>query len=492
MTRTSWCTGPCYVEEFHPKTEEPIGRWKIETWRSAELGVAVWRLVNVKNQLVAMELKKGDGPYTFYQRGSRQTSVAGVTQRANHLSMPEDFARLVPSAEGFRPLLSNGAPLEIDETPNEDVLKYSGGGAGAEGALVRASLSLDRDTHHAHEETLFAWVTQSDAPSKAPELREFRCTETTYQVLSTQAINRSVFLPDSEFATKPTLVSTPRVEASTQLELSVFDQLLRVNDTFGEQLTLSRTSKGTLLIRGAVEDSSRKNQILGALGSIAKDPFVQFDITATPPDAAQTGRPTHSIVQDVLITQGSISVDSELRSYLERGSPVPEDELDHQVSLFANETLDRSSLIRSEAMALRAITERFRLTRLETMDPAAQAELRNIVKSHAMTLQASLRMLHDQLAPVFSNTSSEANTAGNEVDVAGDPELVEAVNRLQDSCITIDDAINHSFTLSADTMPLAPVNSVAFWETMNKANLLAQSLVRFRTISAADRQRRPQ
>jgi len=90
---------------------------------------------------------------------------------------------------------------------------------------------------------------------------------------------------------------------------------------------------------------------------------------------------------------------------------------------------------------------------------------------------------------VFSNTSLEANNVASEIDGLSDTELVETVKRLQDSCMTIDDAINHSFTLSADTVPLAPVNSVAFWDTMNTANLLAQSLVRVGTISAGEQQR---
>jgi len=478
-----------YVEEFHPKTREPIGRWKIETWQSAELGEAVWRLVNVKNQLVASEWKKGDGPYTFRRRGSDKSLAVSTTQSADHLVMPDDFVRLVPSAEGFQRLLSSDTPLEIEKTADEDVLKYSDGRASTEGAFVRASLGLDHHTHHAHAQTLFVWVTESDAPTEGPELREFRCTETSYQLLSPQTVNRSVFLPDTEFATQPTPVTTPLVEASAQFELIVLDQLLRANDTFGEQLTLSRTKKGRLLIRGAVETNTRENQILEALGSIVKDPLVQIAITVMPPDSPHAEPPQNSIVQEVVINQQTIPVDFELRSYLKRGGPIAKDDLDHQIFLFANETLDRSSRVRSRAMALGEITERFPPARLETIDPAARAELRKIVKSHAMALQASLRMLHDELEPVFSHTSLEANNVASEIDGLSDTELVETVKRLQDSCMTIDDAINHSFTLSADTVPLAPVNSVAFWDTMNTANLLAQSLVRVGTISAGEQQR---
>jgi hypothetical protein len=263
--------------------------------------------------------------------------------------------------------------------------------------------------------------------------------------------------------------------ATTELEVEMLEKLNRVNAFLGEQLSLTRTSQGTLLVSGIVETSERKSEILRSIGDVAKNPAIKIDVSTVAEvqkhqKAASVGNTT---IQNVEVAQNTLPVDAELRSYLSRGRGLAGQQLEQEIEQLSRRVLVHSSRARSHALALKQIAERFSPADLEAMDPAARTRWRALIKEHANFFHRELEQLRQELGAIFPGSAVRSSA---DIEIASDQDIARAAKRLFELASITDDGLRHSFSLSTEQNTNAPVKTAQFWRSFSSAESLAAKI----------------
>jgi anti-sigma factor RsiW len=314
--------------------------------------------------------------------------------------------------------------------------------------------------------------------------REYEITELDFQVVSLGALDAAVFadratatlppVPAPSLSPTPTPVaSLPSPVASAGLEVEVLERLNQANALLGEQVTLTRTSEGKLVVEGIVETDARKREILEALKTVGGNPAVKLEVGTVAEAQARRAQsePRKVTVQDAQVAQQTIPVETELRNYFSTARGLSGERLEQEIQRFSSQICSRSSRARSHALALKQIAERFTPAQLQTLDQATRSRFSALLVEHAQGYGSELEKLRQQLQPIFPLASS--GTAAAKDKITGDEDLIRAINRLFELAATNDEALCLSFSLSTDAVKEVVVRKQEFWRSVGVAESLA-------------------
>jgi hypothetical protein len=343
---------------------------------------------------------------------------------------------------------------------------------------------LSRADLHATEQTLI--VRQGD------DVREFRFLEASFERRAPSTVAPKVFEPEPELLgesltrrsgdartlteSSPSLpVAESPAAASAALEMEVLRQLDQAGAFYGEQLSLSRTPDGQLVVQGVVDSAKRKGEIRQALASFLKNPAVRFEVE-TAEEAQQkqarqarrgnVGSPSVSSVE--VEQERATPADGDLRTYFS-GNRLSGAQLEQEVRRFSDRALAHARQARRHALALKQIVERFSVEDLRTMDDSSRQLWRALIDQHARSIQQETESLRRELEPIFFPGESRGGGGGGN---AGDIAL--AAKQLFEIAVSNDDLVRRSFTLGSSGSPA--VKSPQFARSLTSAINLAAAI----------------
>jgi hypothetical protein len=241
-----------------------------------------------------------------------------------------------------------------------------------------------------------------------------------------------------------------------------------------DQITVARTPEGRLRIDGIVETVQRKNELIHALASVSNHPAVSIAIE-TIAEASKRQRPTPTgplEVQHVDIAKSSMPIESDLRRYFS-AIGIPSDQLDTEISRFADRVMRRSLKARLYARTLRQTLNRFSPEDLRTLTPEARQKLLALIREQAISLQRETAALSSDLRAVVLEVDS---SAVEQFEIASDADLFRAVNRLGELVSQMDEAVRVSFSISSDGSTAAPIKAPQFWRLLKSTESLAAKI----------------
>jgi hypothetical protein len=329
------------------------------------------------------------------------------------------------------------------------------------------------------------------------QLREFTFTETVFERQTLSDVAPKIFEPEpeltgndnesgkpgnadkiSESARPPVFVSP--VKATAEDEVEVLRLLNDAGVFMRDQVSVSRTPKGQLVVAGIVETDERKKQIVGVLAPMTQSRPIRVEVESVAEvlqrqQARATAAPV--TVESGQVTETQIPVDAELRQFLSRTKGLSGEQLDNEVRQFGERMLARSNQARLQVLALKPVIERFSSEELQALTPDARNKWRSIVIERVRSFAAETAALRRELAPLFPMLSGTAGSSG-EFDLSSDADLVRAVRQLMQLAAANDEAIRRSFAISASGGKSAPVRTTQFWNSFVTAESLANNISR--------------
>ena len=346
--------------------------------------------------------------------------------------------------------------------------------------MLQAKLVLSRDDLHAVEETLL--VQQGD------DVRAYRISETSFERRPQSAVAPAVFEPEPELLsemirdestkTKDTARSTTVIQPATPvvataaLEVEVLQLLNQANAFMGEQLSVTHTPEGKLLVSGLVETTERKAELLRALSTVRDNSAVRIEIEtvaeALNREGPKSSGPKNSgsvTVNRVEATEGTSAAYSDLKQKFS----------DDEARRFADRVMSRSRQARRHALALKQLAERFSLSDLQTLSESDHARWISLLREHAREFQRETEELSRELRQVFPAQAGEPASGST---IVGDAEIQETVRRLYELSVAFDESVRKSFALSAEASAVAPVKSSEFWRALRDSEGLAANIAK--------------
>lgn len=454
-----------------------IRRSRIEIWQSAEKGITARRLYDEHGQLVAGDWRRRDGVQTLYHHRSRpQLQLLPEKRAAGQLSFSDVWLQDV-SAKGFSQLIGNPEGGGVEELPTAYRISYT---ADNNSELVGATLLLSRADLRAIEETLVI--------RRGSDVREYHFKEATFERHSPSAVAPRVFEPEQELlgseaetrrlgdaetnnSTPDTLNPAP-VIATAELEVEVLRLLSQAGADMGEQISVARTPEGKLHVRGLVETTERKNEILRNLSPVATNAAVSIDIKTVAEALKQQpkNRPSGAVtVENVQSGDNVNSAQMELRRYFAAKDPSRADE---QARRFADQMVYRSSLAMRHAWALKRLLNQFSADQLRTLAPESRAKWLTLIRTHAREFEQETKLLRQQLQSIFGVGSLDAS---DEINVLDDQTLASAVTRLF-ALGSSNDAVIRSTFMSTESGTASGIKSAQFWRSLKSAEAQAAKI----------------
>lgn len=478
------------LEERRAATGELVSRRRIEVWQSAAHAVTARRLYDEHGRLLAGEWDAADGTRTVYRRGARPEKRPAGPRDADSLPSLEDVWTLEPSAKIFEALVGRADASSVEDRADSYLINYRGGSPAAPGRLAGASLVIDRAGLRPTQLSLVVRV--------EGEAREYRFREASLERRPAADVPPSVFEPDRELVGATTARGTPspptptyaasevsapaapaNLVAPAQLEVDVLDLLGGIGADLGQEVIVTRTPAGPLRVEGVVGTQGRKAEILRALAPVAHDPAVEIRIETVEEAQERSLREQSSakgrqsaVTSESVVTQDSIPVQAEVRRYL-LGRGVPEQQVELEIGRLSNQALMMSHQAMLHVWALKSLVSRFTPEDLRSLQPEARAKWLGLVRAHALGYRKEVASLRQQLAPVFDAPQQRTPPSPEQVRIADDASLINAVSALVELASANHEAVRSAFTVSAGAGQNSPIRSPQFWGRLDEAETVA-------------------
>jgi hypothetical protein len=273
--------------------------------------------------------------------------------------------------------------------------------------------------------------------------------------------------------------------ASTELEVDVAYLLNQANREGNEQVTLSRTSNGSLRVDGIVESEQRKMELLHALAPVNNNPAVKIEITSVEAMKRGTVSPQTITIRDAEDTANAIAVYNELRAYFNKTKTSHtntiekqdrEDEPDEYVRAFSTNVVNRAYRVLFHAIELQRLANRFGKVDMRTVSSDARVKWLQMTREHATIIERETAVLRIQLQPILF--AGQLTTPDDDFDIAGDLDLCRAIERLHKVALANNQAIRDAFTISAKSSSAA-IKSSQFRHSLLIAEKLAAKISEF-------------
>ncbi len=333
---------------------------------------------------------------------------------------------------------------------------------------------------------------------------EYELIENDFEVVSLKDINPAIFLDESKQeaallpaaapkvilspspSTLPDIILAPLTEtpapavptskmpaATNEAEVEVLDLLHKIGADISEQLNITRTADGRLMVEGIVETEKRKNEILQALSPIAKNPAIRINVQTIDEAArALTQQKQKSAEQGntstVEVNKGSLPVDAELREYFSKNGA----NADEQIRKYASRMINHSQSALFQASAMNRLAGRFTTEQLRTLEPEARAKWLNIIRGYASAVKRETASLRQELDPIFFSGMPSGGEE-NETPITNDTDLIQATKRLYEMASINDRIVRSAFTLSTGSISISAVKTSQFRRSLGSAEKLA-------------------
>jgi DNA-directed RNA polymerase specialized sigma24 family protein len=446
------------LEERRAPGGELLARRRIEVWQSAERKIKARRLYDEKDQLIAGEWVRDDGSRTLYRRGAGPQDLpapaSGVTsaQSPTLLLDASEVWRLELAARDFATLIGSAAAVE--ENGEAYLINYANESAGGAG-LLKATLTLAKPGLRAVAQTLLV--------ARGGEVRQYLFSESGFAQVQTRTVAPSVFQPDppllgaaekrrggDEVAQVQTAPPQQPAVAPAELEVEVAYLLNQIKANLGEDVTLTRTAADALRVEALVETDRRKQEILRVLAPVIDHSAVEVEVS-TVAEALRRRKPPGGagvVVREVEVAGGTIPADADLRRYFS-ARLTDRERINEEISRFARRMMSRSRQALLHASALKGLVERFSPEAIRALEPAAQAKWRAMIAEHAQACQREVRLLGQELQPVFFLAAPPAG--GEEAKTADGLTPVQAARRLLQLSYTHDEMMRAAFAISDES-----------------------------------------
>lgn len=258
----------------------------------------------------------------------------------------------------------------------------------------------------------------------------------------------------------------PFAPASADLEIEVFSLLNKAKADLGEQIIVSRDADGRLGVRGIVDTSDRKKEILLALAAVRDNPSVRIEIKSIDEAIAeQKSVPKPPGATETVESQTSTTAtDPELLSYFRS---------EEAARRFGAQMIGHSNRAMGRAYALKRLIDRLSVNELRDLTPNSRSKLLTLVRSHATAFREECEALERELQPVFGAISTGPNGT---VDVDNVTALPRAVDALLTTAAANDQVVRSAFTLSSGNTSFTAIKTPQFWQSLKMAEALAAKL----------------
>jgi hypothetical protein len=264
----------------------------------------------------------------------------------------------------------------------------------------------------------------------------------------------------------PKIVTTPRISATTDLEVEVLQLLSNARADLGEEINV-KLENGILYIRGLVESNERRNEILNNLQSVKQNPAVRIELETISEAVAK---------QKNQSSKKPTTVDDLETKTL--NSAAQNDLVDHfgneaEAKRFASNTVSRSSQAMSHIYALRRLVKQFSAAELKNLSPEAKTKWLNLIASHARSFVSTSQGLSSDLGKVFNapKVSGSAN-----ITVGSIEDLPRAIESLFAAASGNDRLIRSALTISASDSQFSALKAVQFWQSLKNAEAIASKI----------------
>ncbi|HEX8920347.1 MAG TPA: RNA polymerase sigma factor [Pyrinomonadaceae bacterium] len=463
-----------------------IARHRIEVWQSAAHGIKLRRIYDDENRLVAGEWTQADGTSTVYRHGSQPQQRTAPSLAALAILETGELWRLNISARDFNTLTGRADALVVEERASTYLLSYQDTQASGTGRLIKATLTLNKTDLHAIEQTL---VVQREG-----ETREYKFTEAVFEQKPKAGIPPELFQPERELlgaseqvkghverqaqsadgSSHPatTASNSSQAIASPELEIEVTYLLNQIKANLGEQVSVTRTTKGMLRVEALVETEERKREILRALAPIINNPAVQVDVstvTEAVKRQQEQSKKRDVTVREVEVTNNRIPADAPLRAYFS-ARVVGSDAIDEEINRYANRVMGRSRQALMRASALKRLVRRFSPEEIRALSAEARSKWLAMIREHAVAYQREGAALRQELRPIF-NVAADAP-----FESVTEATLGQAADRLLQLSYANDETVRSAFTISADGRTAEAIKSAQFWRSLIAAEKLAAAI----------------
>jgi len=259
--------------------------------------------------------------------------------------------------------------------------------------------------------------------------------------------------------------------AGADLEVEALRLLNQVGADLGEQISVKRTSEGTLQVTGIVETAQRKTEIINALAPITNNPAVRIEIqTVAEAVAKQSHTPTPSpSTRAVQIAGNTMAAEPELRAYFAREGG----NTDEAVRRYAARMVGLSNQAMDHLWAMKRLLNQFSPEELRALTPEAQDKWLGLIRAHARSYQQTTQSLRRELQPVFFPGQSAAGASPDGAGIADTNGLSRAVEQLFELGSSNDRVIRSAFTSSSGGAMTTVIKAPQFWQALKNGEATA-------------------
>ncbi len=475
------------LEERRVNGGDLVAHHRIEIWQSAAQGIKLRRLYDDQGTLIAGELIRSDDTSTVYHRGASPQARTSPEIAARAILQTKELWRLDASARNFNHLVAGPEAITVEETSDTFVLSYRSDPASNSNGLLGATLTLNRTDLHAIEQSLTVL--------RDGEAHAFKFIEAGFERKATGSVAPSLLQPEPELLgssdqvkdttggktasahdsaqAASSIAHPPAAFASVELEIEVTYLLNQIKANLGEQVSLTRTTSGTLHVEALVETQSRKKEILSALRPVTNNPAVTVEVSTVEEAVKRQSErtpPSEATVREVEVRNNRIPADPQLRSYFS-ARLVGSEAIDEEIQRYANRAMNRSRQALLQASALKRLVGRFSSEEIRALTPEARTKWLAMIGEHAQAYQREVRALRVELGSVFGGASSSTEQAR-----ASEANLMLLADRLVQLSYANDEAVRSAFTISADDRTAASIKSPQFWRSLTNAETLAAAI----------------
>jgi len=476
------------LEERRSAEGAMVAQRRIEIWENRASGNRAQRLYDDSNRLIAGAWEKSDGSRIVYQHGSKPQSQPKLATPDNLLFNLEDVWQLDPSPQTFRALIGEPGLADVEERSTTYVITYERVRTIGASRLLKATLTLTKSDLHPIEQTLLV--------QRGDESREYRFGEANDELLPAKA---AAFEIEPELIggarepgrtgdwalrdlttsrVPPTLSTSTPPAASAELEVDVAYLLNLAKADRNEQVALTRSAGGSLRVEGVVDTQQRKEEFLKTLAPVSNNPAVVIDIRTVADATAGRTAAGPLTVQETEETANTVAADEELRAYFTKKDPGgPTDEA---IRSYSSRVVNRAYSALFHAIELKKLISRFANVDMRTVAPDARAKWLSMLRQHASAFARENELLRQEIQPIFFPGSGLQ--VAEEFSIQSDGDLARAVERLHRVALSNNDAIRSAFLISSHSSAAA-VKSAAFWQSLQRAENLAERVMGYQTSS---------
>jgi hypothetical protein len=286
----------------------------------------------------------------------------------------------------------------------------------SEGLIAQARITVRTSDFHPVAEDL-----------RLQDTREVKVNELVWEVLPMESINQAIFVSDAtlppEFkragnvgTRSPSVIDAELAEAELQARIAIHAE----KADLGEQIELDRDIKvpgqRSLVVRGIVNTSERKNDLQSALRGI---PHIQFRLQTVEEAEAQQNEftaassqdPTTQIAQQATVRGYGVAENVGTSEYtipvVDTGRPALEEQMEEHIPIaedrtaFINKTVELLQGTMARAWALRRLSDRYTPDMVAELGRGSRQTLELLIRDHVTAIRQYVDEVRNTISPLL-------------------------------------------------------------------------------------------